>query len=434
MRVHCNDPSGRRLMPPPFAESPRQKIRFHETEILGFLSTLQKTWLAYFPSMTRRAQQHIVTFLCVWHRTGCQFGELSGHIKQIFLLDDATIKERIRAALAANQITVEPSGLSSRSVILPTRELLERFDHYLVSSAQALNALTGPHGHPPLRLTPGKLDEPRRRLMASVIESHVAPFQTALETICLEQGLSKARSLEARRNLLSMPHWSLIARALDRDLRRPDNSSDSLADQLAADLLNLTGQNFQTSRDHIAYLMSIGVFERRPGKTLHIGLPNAASQHFQHALRNIGAELAMLATELSNLSSSSAGDDLTIRMPGDAVLFRLSDATLQMSHQLVIVSPKPMAREIALGAGSTIIGRAEPSTVLLLGHNISRTHFRIDIADRKATITDLNSTNGTYLDGQRLKTSAPLKHKSQIEAGGYVMSYEIAALPRSAKA
>ena len=38
-----------------------------------------------------------------------------------------------------------------------------------------------------------------------------------------------------------------------------------LADQMAASLLNLTGQNFQTTRDHIANLTTLGLPERQPG-------------------------------------------------------------------------------------------------------------------------------------------------------------------------
>ena len=45
-----------------------------------------------------------------------------------------------------------------------------------------------------------------------------------------------------------------------------------LADQMAASLLNLTGQNFQTTRDHIAYLISLGLLERQSGKSLRVAL------------------------------------------------------------------------------------------------------------------------------------------------------------------
>ena len=72
-----------------------------------------------------------------------------------------------------------------------------------------------------------------------------------------------------------MSHWTLLHMAVElRYGVSPFAGSEPgiLADQMAASLLNLTGQNFQTTRDHIAYLISLGLLERQPGKSLRVAL------------------------------------------------------------------------------------------------------------------------------------------------------------------
>ena len=66
-----------------------------EREVVRFLSAYQTIWHVHFPLLFRRAQWHIVTHLCTIGRDGAAVGELYGLVKQVFLLDDSTVKERI---------------------------------------------------------------------------------------------------------------------------------------------------------------------------------------------------------------------------------------------------------------------------------------------------------------------------------------------------
>ena len=98
-----------------------------EREVVRFLSTYQTIWHAHFPSLFRRAQWHIVTHLCTAGREGAAVGELYGLVKQIFLLDDSTVKERILEIRDQGLCVVDPpdGALSARSVIVPAPTLLE---------------------------------------------------------------------------------------------------------------------------------------------------------------------------------------------------------------------------------------------------------------------------------------------------------------------
>ena len=57
-----------------------------------------------------------------------------------------------------------------------------------------------------------------------------------------------------------------------------------------------------------------------------------------------------------------------------------------------------------LGKGDSIAGRGATSTVYLPDVTVSREHARLSVANDTLTITDLASTNGTYINGARHAT------------------------------
>jgi pSer/pThr/pTyr-binding forkhead associated (FHA) protein len=57
-----------------------------------------------------------------------------------------------------------------------------------------------------------------------------------------------------------------------------------------------------------------------------------------------------------------------------------------------------------LGKGDSIAGRGATSSVYLPDVTVSREHARLSVTDDHLTITDLASTNGTYINGVRHAT------------------------------
>jgi pSer/pThr/pTyr-binding forkhead associated (FHA) protein len=57
-----------------------------------------------------------------------------------------------------------------------------------------------------------------------------------------------------------------------------------------------------------------------------------------------------------------------------------------------------------LGKGDSMAGRGATSTVYLPDVTVSREHARLSVTDTNLTITDLGSTNGTYINGVRHAT------------------------------
>ncbi len=61
-------------------------------------------------------------------------------------------------------------------------------------------------------------------------------------------------------------------------------------------------------------------------------------------------------------------------------------------------------RQYAITMGSTAIGRGEQAQIRLPDVGISRVHVRVDYDGNQVSVTDLGSTNGTLVNGQRIST------------------------------
>jgi DNA-binding winged helix-turn-helix (wHTH) protein len=75
------------------------------------------------------------------------------------------------------------------------------------------------------------------------------------------------------------------------------------------------------------------------------------------------------------------------------------------------------SREIALSPGETIFGRERDATVWIDDAGVSRRHARIVVADGRARLGDLDSKNGTYLNGERLEKETNLSDGDRIQIG-----------------
>ena len=70
------------------------------------------------------------------------------------------------------------------------------------------------------------------------------------------------------------------------------------------------------------------------------------------------------------------------------------------------------------------IGRLPENAISIANMGVSRRHTKIEEdADRKYIITDLNSLNGTYVNGKRIK-KVNLNHGDKIAIGKYTILYE----------
>jgi hypothetical protein len=82
--------------------------------------------------MSCRAEWQIAHHLCTRGRNGSPVGELYGLAKQVFPLDDATVKERLLSITQNGLCELDPPGSTyARTKATPTRTLLDQFDAHL---------------------------------------------------------------------------------------------------------------------------------------------------------------------------------------------------------------------------------------------------------------------------------------------------------------
>jgi hypothetical protein len=411
-----------------------------ESAIIDLLSAQQRAWRAHFPSLSNRAHQTIIGYLCTRGRSGVPVRQIYGVTKELYLLDDATVRERVeeidRQGLC--EATPKESRLTGRTIVVPTETLLATFDAYLLAVAEEIRgamqhidaSLTGPG--------PVVLHDRDRTTILQVFDAYALAWLAGADQFLIDQKLSPARRTEARRRLTSTSYWVLMHRVMEHadHLRRGLVTEDTLvADQLAADVLDLTGQSFQTIRDHISWLISQSLMDRAPGRVLRVSLAAAAARYFDDALRQAAAEAADAA---QRLGMAQVGRTLSWPQPAIAD-GSLSDQTIRMKmpgedgadghippvlHWLEVISPTAAATRVALSETPVVIGRARPANLLLPDGAVSRTHCQVAVAGAEVTVTDLGSTNGTFVDGQRIEGSTALPEGGMLRIGPYSLTYK----------
>jgi ABC-type multidrug transport system ATPase subunit/CRP-like cAMP-binding protein len=112
----------------------------------------------------------------------------------------------------------------------------------------------------------------------------------------------------------------------------------------------------------------------------------------------VGRAVARLATErMSNLKRQSAANE-------KQVLFALPPAK-----------------------SAIVIGRSDQSDIVVDNPTVSRSHALIQCDEQGCRITDLNSFNGTYVNGERVQTQ-PLEDGDQIVIGNSLIYFDRSAL------
>ena len=83
-------------------------------------------------------------------------------------------------------------------------------------------------------------------------------------------------------------------------------------------------------------------------------------------------------------------------------------------------------REIMLMEGANVVGRAPDATIQIDSPGISRVHARILVHNGGATLEDLGSKNGTYVNGARIAAPYLLVDGHEIRLGTIVLTFRVA--------
>jgi serine phosphatase RsbU (regulator of sigma subunit) len=94
------------------------------------------------------------------------------------------------------------------------------------------------------------------------------------------------------------------------------------------------------------------------------------------------------------------------------------------AHYLLVVEGASKGQRIPVGNNPIVIGRSPPADVVLADQRISRNHCRVCIAFEELIVVDLESSNGTFIEGKRLTGGAPLPVGSRLQLGSSVLEHE----------
>src|SRR3978361_656307 len=70
------------------------------------------------------------------------------------------------------------------------------------------------------------------------------------------------------------------------------------------------------------------------------------------------------------------------------------------------------------------VGRVQGNDLMLPKGNVSKRHAKLAFRDGRFVVTDLKSTNGTYVNGRKLTSSAVVRQGDKIYVGDFVLRFE----------
>ena len=92
-------------------------------------------------------------------------------------------------------------------------------------------------------------------------------------------------------------------------------------------------------------------------------------------------------------------------------------------HFVELVHGLDGRRHVIDALGATI-GRREPAEIVLADSEISRAHCRLMLRGQEVWVTDLGSTNGTFVNGERVETPTPVPVGAILQVGRQLLKYE----------
>ncbi len=95
-----------------------------------------------------------------------------------------------------------------------------------------------------------------------------------------------------------------------------------------------------------------------------------------------------------------------------------------MGHYLVTIAGAEPGRRVEIDAAGVTIGRDAQQTMVIADAELSRRHARVWLQDDQAMAADLGSTNGTFLDQQRITSPILLREGQVLRLGGQLLKYE----------
>jgi pSer/pThr/pTyr-binding forkhead associated (FHA) protein len=123
---------------------------------------------------------------------------------------------------------------------------------------------------------------------------------------------------------------------------------------------------------------------------------------------------------LAPAASAPAVDNTTVLVKGPIAGAGLDDRV----HYLVVVAGEGEGMRIELGPKAIVIGRMDPADVVVPDTQISRKHCRVGMIADDVFVSDLGSSNGSFIDGERISGNAFLPVGGRLRMGNSTLVHE----------
>lgn len=145
--------------------------------------------------------------------------------------------------------------------------------------------------------------------------------------------------------------------------------------------------------------------------------------------------LARLVTEIRKATGDSARGSRYVRnVHGFGYAFcGEAEAGARTAHAPAACSLLWGEREIPLPEGESLIGRTPACRVVIDSPQVSRLHARVYVAAGRATVEDLGSKNGTFLDERRIERPTRLADGSRLIVGPALLAFRGPSVDDSTK-
>src|SRR5271157_5128230 len=91
----------------------------------------------------------------------------------------------------------------------------------------------------------------------------------------------------------------------------------------------------------------------------------------------------------------------------------------------IVISEKGGAeRREAFDKNEINVGRVQGNDLMLAKGNVSKHHARLLYRDGRFIVTDLKSTNGTYVNGRKISQATIVRQGDKIYVGDFVLRLE----------
>lgn len=89
-----------------------------------------------------------------------------------------------------------------------------------------------------------------------------------------------------------------------------------------------------------------------------------------------------------------------------------------MAFQLVVIRGRSTSTSHRLGDGVTVVGRQDGCQLQIRSSQVSRKHCELFERDGQLIVKDLGSSNGTFVNNQKVEGEAPLSDGDELSIGG----------------